>query len=457
MRIPSRLQELIPPAAVKQLMELVGQPSLLGGLRDASQKLGWKDSWQATNLRDAMQQAKRWVESVGARFGRDGVESRSSINATGQIFGDQWASTPLSSHAIQAYLAVTSGYCSAGSSSPEALKLLAKSVGAERVTLIHSIPLALRLVAQLGCCQGGFIVPRADCLRIGKTDFRSLLASNANIVEIGASNGCDESDFLPALNRSQLSTVTLFPSSIDHDDRISAHHDAAIHAAKSRGAISTEVILNAGLHDLKPYGLSVPTIAERIQAGADLVIVSGDGLMGGPACGIVIGKNSLVEEIERSAHSTGCQPNVGVLAAMCATISDVVDFESWKKLPIGLMITNSATNLEDRARRLCIQIQASEMVSSVSSETLNSPVGDGAWSKCSLASTALRIVPRNDSPEALATKLSSLPVPIVVMQKHDAIYVALRTVDPSEDRDIAAYFLDTPSTPDQGEPIPTAL
>ena len=70
MRIPSRLQELIPPAAVKQLMELVGQPSLLGGLRDAAQKLGWKDSWQATNLRDAMQQAKRWVESVGPQIWR---------------------------------------------------------------------------------------------------------------------------------------------------------------------------------------------------------------------------------------------------------------------------------------------------------------------------------------------------------------------------------------------------
>jgi L-seryl-tRNA(Ser) seleniumtransferase len=456
MRIPSRLQELIPPAAVKQMMELVGQPSLLGGLREAAQKLGWKDAWQATHLRDAMQQAKRWVEAVGSRFGRDGGESRSSINATGQIFGEQWASTPLSSQAIQAYLAVASGYCSSGTASPDALKLLAKSVGAEKATVVHSIPLALRLVAQLNRCQGGFVVPRADCLRIGKTDFRSLLASNATIVEIGASNGCEEKDFTENLNRAHQSTVTIFPSGIDRDGHISAHHDFAIVAAKSKGAISTEVILNASLHDLKPFGLSVPTIAERIQAGVDLVIVPGDGLVGGSACGLVIGKSSLVDEIEQTALSTGCQPNIGVMAAMCATIADAVDFESWKKLPIGLMITNSGANLEDRARRLCIQIQASELISSVSTETLTTPVGDGIWSRCTLSSTALRLVPRNESADSLATKLGSLPVPIVVLQKNDAVYVVLRTVDPSEDRDIAAYFLDTPQT-DQADPVPVSL
>lgn len=63
-----------------------------------------------TQLQDAMQQAKRWVESVTDRFHSESPELRNCINATGEIFSSRFLATPLSSESIRAQVLIQEGF-----------------------------------------------------------------------------------------------------------------------------------------------------------------------------------------------------------------------------------------------------------------------------------------------------------------------------------------------------------
>ncbi len=201
MKFPQRLQDLVPPDAVKQLVDLVAQPALVSGIKDAAHKLGWKESWNPTQLQEVMQQAKRWVESVAERFQPGPSDLRNGINATGEIFSSRFLATPLSAECIRAQAMVQEGFV-AGKLTRSFESTLATLTGAERVLAVRSLPLAIQLLARVSHPSKGWLLPRSDCIRLPRhswseksLDLRELLETLATpIKEIGASNECNEAD-----------------------------------------------------------------------------------------------------------------------------------------------------------------------------------------------------------------------------------------------------------------------
>ena len=64
MRFPIPFKDLLPIDTIKQLSQLVSQPTLVNAIKEAAQKIGLKDPFQSGNIQQVLQQAGRWMESV---------------------------------------------------------------------------------------------------------------------------------------------------------------------------------------------------------------------------------------------------------------------------------------------------------------------------------------------------------------------------------------------------------
>ena len=73
-----------------------------------------------------------------------------------------------------------------------------------------------------------------------------------------------------------------------------------IELARRRGLPVIDDIGSGALIDFAPYGVrDEPIAGESVKAGADVVLFSGDKLLGGPQCGIVVGKATYIEALTR--------------------------------------------------------------------------------------------------------------------------------------------------------------
>src|SRR5690606_16653696 len=63
-----------------------------------------------------------------------------------------------------------------------------------------------------------------------------------------------------------------------------------------------------------------PDAATVLKAGADLVIASGDKLLGGPQCGLILGRTGIVEQLRRHPLARALRVDKLTFAALEATL-----------------------------------------------------------------------------------------------------------------------------------------
>jgi L-seryl-tRNA(Ser) seleniumtransferase len=183
------------------------------------------------------------------------------------------------------------------------------------------------------------------------------------------------------------------------------------------------------LIDLQPMGLGdVPVLGESIKAGADLVLSSGDKLLGGPQCGILTGRRPLVELIGKLT-----------LAALAATLRLYRDPDKARQeIPLLRLLGTSVENLKNRAQRLAPQIAASgavvsaEAVASITFLTgFQSPIRQ-------LDTWCVAVRPQGLSVDRLAALLRTGSPAVVGRTQEDRLLLDLRSVSPRQDQDLVA-------------------
>jgi L-seryl-tRNA(Ser) seleniumtransferase len=112
------------------------------------------------------------------------------------------------------------------------------------------------------------------------------------------------------------------------------------------------------LIDLAPYGLpDEPTVRSSIDAGVDLVSVSGDKLLGGPQAGILAGKKVVIDRLKKHPLARALRLDKMTLAALEATLRLYLDPErALREIPTLRMLTESPESVSARARMLVDRI-----------------------------------------------------------------------------------------------------
>ena len=180
------------------------------------------------------------------------------------------------------------------------------------------------------------------------------------------------------------------------------------------------------LIDVTPYGLSYePTVQASLAAGADILLFSGDKLLGGPQAGIILGRAELLGKIKRHPLARALRADKLCLAALNATLLHYLKDEAVREIPIWRMISQTSENLRDRAEAWQREIGCGEVVSA------ESTVGGGSLPGESLPTFVLSLAVQ--SPDAFLARLRGLAVPVVARAADGRVLLDPRTVLPGQD------------------------
>ena len=161
--------------------------------------------------------------------------------------------------------------------------------------------------------------------------------------------------------------------------------------ARNKGVPLLHDLGSGALFDTTPFGLAHEwTPQQSIEAGAGLVFISGDKLLGGPQAGIVVGGLGLIDRLSRHPLARPLRADKLTLAALHATLLHYLRGEAADTVPIWRMIGATADEIGARAR-----VVATVVGEAASLAPGESTVGGGSLPGDTLKTLVLTLDPSN--------------------------------------------------------------
>ena len=371
------------------------------------------------------------------------------INATGVILHTNLGRAPWPLAARQAARFAASGYGSLeldpetgrrGARFPAVEAAIRAVTGAEAGMVATNNAAALLLALVLAGRRGSVVVSRGELVEIGGgVRIPEVVArTGTRLVEVGTTNRTRPADFEAALAGGKATVVLRVHPSNFSMSGFTETPDAAEVAeiAHRHGAVVVDDLGSGALLDTAAFGLAhEPMPSERLAAGADLVLFSGDKLVGGPQAGIIAGRADLVDRLRRDPLARAVRPDKAILAAVATTLNLYRAGRAVTDIPVWQLIARPLDELRERAAWVVSMSRTQGVAADVRIVELQSPIGGGSLPGQTLPSAGVAV--RVPSPSRFAAELRSGARPILAVVADDEVRFDLRTVSTSEDGDIA--------------------
>ncbi|MBI1809217.1 MAG: L-seryl-tRNA(Sec) selenium transferase, partial [Gemmatimonadetes bacterium] len=315
----------------------------------------------------------------------------------------------------------------------------AELTGAAHALVVNNCAAALVLALNTLADGRHAIISRGELVEIGGS-FRVpdiMAKSGARLVEVGTTNRTHPDDYRRALSSATGAIVAVHRSNFALEGFVASVPVRELVPIAAEGGVPLLHDFGSGLMvDLAPWGLTgEPTAREAVRAGASLVLMSGDKLLGGPQAGLIVGTRTLVGALRRNPLARALRVDKLTLAALHATLALYRDpARAVREIPALAMITAPVELLRARAERLAASLQAAGMdARAVASEAT---VGGGAFPTAVIPSAAVALDP------AIEPRLRHGRVPVVGRVADGRLLLDLRAVAPGEDELLAALAVD---------------
>jgi L-seryl-tRNA(Ser) seleniumtransferase len=372
------------------------------------------------------------------------------LNATGVIIHTHLGRAPLDPSTGEALLRAAHGYTDLeldlrtgrrGSRGDHVEPVLIELTGAEAALVVNNNAAAVLLALETLARGREVVISRGELVEIGGS-FRIpdiLVRSGARLREVGTTNRTHARDYESAMGPESALVLKVHPSNFRMEGFTKSVPEAALVQIAHAAGIPLAVDLGSGTTvDLRALGLpGEPPVQACLRAGADLVMFSGDKLLGGPQAGIVLGRRELVERMRRNPLARALRIDKLTLAVLAQTLRTLLDpVEAVARIPVLRMLTVPGEALDSRARKLARLVRrALGRKFQVTVEDGVSRLGGGAWALADLPSRCVVVRSEEVAAHKLEERIRAATPPVLARVHEGALWLDLRTL---EDRDLEA-------------------
>jgi L-seryl-tRNA(Ser) seleniumtransferase len=438
-RIPS-VERLLSSAAFAPLLAERPRPLVADALQAV----------QAEVRRVAVESAPAWLEDAQEYATRVALRLRATdrpslrrvINATGVVLHTNLGRAPLADAALAAIAEAGRGYTNLeydlahggrGSRYSHCVGLLVELTGAEDALVVNNNAAALLLALNALAADREVPVSRGELVEIGG-GFRIhdiAASSGARLREVGSTNRTHLSDYQRVLGPHTGALLKVHRSNFRMEGFVGEVDAADLAALAEAHRIPLIHDLGSGL--LLPLpGIAEVTAADAVRAGAALVTMSGDKLLGGPQAGIIVGSHERIAPLRANPLTRALRVDRLTLSALEATLRLYRDpARARREIPTLRALSASPEELLARAERIGARLRLAGFDAQVWPATV--PAGGGAAPDAALPGSVVALSHGGCTVEALEERLRSGEPPVVARIARGRLLLDPRTVAPDEE------------------------
>ena len=382
---------------------------------------------------------------------KDNLGISSVINATGTVLHTNLGRSMLSNNAINAIENVAKHYTNLeydletgkrGNRNTHIEKVLKNLLSVESAVVVNNNAAATILVLSTLSKNKEAIVSRGELIEIGDSfripDIMSL--SGAILKEVGTTNITKISDYDNNITDNTSCLMKVHTSNykicgFTEDVKI----EELVKLGKEKNLPVIYDMGNGLFNNLNEYNVLEPTIKEIVDKGVDIVLFSGDKLLGGPQAGIIVGKKQYIDKMKKNPYMRAFRVDKFTLAALNATFKEYYSFDHGNhNIPTLNIVTK---NFDD------LVLEANEIKDKINNKLFNieiidtkDQIGGGTAPNVFLKGSGLKITSKSVDAIKLEKQLRFNKTPIISRIHDNSVVIVTRTLINNDKEIIIEFF-----------------
>ncbi len=381
------------------------------------------------------------VASIARSLLEGGV--RRVINGTGVILNTNLGRAPLPLATLNKLTALGQGYTSLeidtntgrrGERTAMISRLMALLTGCESAIVVNNNASAVMLCVSALARDKEVIVSRGELIEIGGS-FRLpdvITAAGGKLKEVGTTNRTRASDFRDAISdntglllrchRSNFE-ITGFTEEPIVTDLVKIAQEKNIPLAEDLGS--------GALFDISKFGLNYePTVDRVIGNGIDVVMFSGDKLLGGPQAGIIAGKREFITRLRKDPMYRALRADKLIISLIEIVLAQYLSPQPQDSLPVISLASRSTDQIGQQVETFVRQIEDEASQNGISLKTVEcqSTLGGGSLPGQTLPSRGLQIVSSKLSSAQIGSLLRKNKTSVISTIHDEKVLIDFRTI-----------------------------